>query len=77
MQGDMNAPGTFERTMEDLLHNELGKNIWVYIDDIFVELVTGQTGPRKMWARGPFPRPAPLNSVGLPAFLGIPCPCPS
>ena len=36
MQGDMNAPGTFVRTMEDLFHDELGKNIWVYIDDIFV-----------------------------------------
>ena len=36
MQGDMNAPGTFLRTMEDLFHDELGKNIWVYIDDIFV-----------------------------------------
>jgi len=22
--------------MEDLFHDELGKNIWVYIDDIFV-----------------------------------------
>jgi len=36
MQEDMNAPGTFVRTMEDLFHDELGKNIWVYIDDIFV-----------------------------------------
>jgi len=36
MQGDMNAPGTFVRTMEDLFHDELGKTIWVYIDDIFV-----------------------------------------
>jgi len=36
MQGDMNALGTFVRTMEDLFHDELGKNIWVYIDDIFV-----------------------------------------
>jgi len=36
MQGDMNAPGTFVRTMEDLFHDELGKNIWVYTDDIFV-----------------------------------------
>jgi len=36
MQGCMNAPGTFVRTMEDLFHDELGKNIWVYIDDIFV-----------------------------------------
>jgi len=35
MQGDMNAPGSFVRTMEDLFHDELGKNIWVYIDDIF------------------------------------------
>jgi len=33
---DMNAPGTFVRTMEDLFHHELGKNIWVYIDHIFV-----------------------------------------
>jgi len=36
MQGDMNAPGSFMRTMEDLFHDELGKNIWVYRDDIFV-----------------------------------------
>jgi len=36
MQGDMNAPRTFVRTMDDLFHDELGKNIWVYIDDIFV-----------------------------------------
>jgi len=36
MQGDMNAQGTFVRTMEDLFYDELGKNIWVYIDDIFV-----------------------------------------
>jgi len=36
MQGDMNAPGTFVRTMEDLFHDALGRNIWVYIDDIFV-----------------------------------------
>jgi len=36
MEGDMNAPGTFVRTMEDLFHDELGKNIWVYIEDIFV-----------------------------------------
>jgi len=36
MQGDMNAPGPFVRTMEDLFHDELAKNIWVYIDDIFV-----------------------------------------
>jgi len=32
----MNASGIFARTMEDLFHDELGKNIWVYIDDIFV-----------------------------------------
>ena len=36
MQGDLNAPGTFVRSMEDLFHHELSKNIWVYIDDIFV-----------------------------------------
>jgi len=36
MQGDMNAAGTFASTMEDLFYDELGKNIWVYIDDIFV-----------------------------------------
>jgi len=35
MQGDMNAPRTLVRTMDDLFHDELGKNIWVYIDDIF------------------------------------------
>jgi len=27
MQGDMNAPGTFVRTMEDQFHAESGKNI--------------------------------------------------
>jgi len=36
MQADMNAPRTLVRTMEDLFHEELGKNVWVYIDDIFV-----------------------------------------
>jgi len=36
MQGDMYAPRTFVRTMEDLFHDELGKNIRVYIDDIFL-----------------------------------------
>jgi hypothetical protein len=36
MQGDMNAPATFVRAMADLFHDELGKNIWVYIDDIFI-----------------------------------------
>jgi len=36
MQEDMNTPGTLVGTMEDLFHDELGKNIWVYIDDIFV-----------------------------------------
>jgi len=36
MPGEMNAPGIFLRTMEDLFHDEWGKNIWVYIDDIFV-----------------------------------------
>ena len=36
MQEDMNAPGTFGSTTENLLHHELGKNICVYIDDIFV-----------------------------------------
>ena len=36
MQGDMNAPATFVRVMEDSFHNELGKFIWNYIDDIFI-----------------------------------------
>jgi len=36
MQGDKNAPGSFVRTMEDLFHDELSKNIWVYSDDIVV-----------------------------------------
>jgi len=36
MQVDMKAPGTFVGSMEDLFHDELGKNIWVYIDNIFV-----------------------------------------
>jgi len=36
MQGEMNGLGTFVRSMEDLFHKGLGKNIWVYIDDIFV-----------------------------------------
>ena len=34
MQGDMNAPATFVRVMEHLFHDELGKFIWIYIDDI-------------------------------------------
>jgi len=28
MQGDMNAPATFVRTIEDLFHDELGNNIF-------------------------------------------------
>ena len=36
MQGDMNAPATFVRVMEALFHDELGKFIWIYIDDIFI-----------------------------------------
>jgi len=36
MQGDMNAPGPFVRTMEDQFHDKLDKNTCVYIDDIFV-----------------------------------------
>ena len=36
MQEDIDAPGTSVRTLEDLFHDELGNNIWVYIDDIFV-----------------------------------------
>jgi len=36
MQGDINAPGIWVRTMEDTFHDQLGKNIWVYMDDIFV-----------------------------------------
>ena len=36
MQGDMNAPATFISVMEDLFHDELGKFVWAYIDDIFI-----------------------------------------
>ena len=36
MQGDMNTTATFVRVMEDLFHDELGKVIWIYIDDIFI-----------------------------------------
>ena len=36
MQGDMNAPATFVRVMEDLFHDKLGTFIWIYIDDIFI-----------------------------------------
>jgi len=36
MQGDMNPSGTFMSTIEDLFHDGLGKNICLYIDDIFV-----------------------------------------
>ena len=36
MQGDMNAPATFVRVIEDLFHGELGKFIWIYIDNIFI-----------------------------------------
>ena len=32
----MNAPATFVRIMEDLFLDELGKFIWIYIDDIFI-----------------------------------------
>ena len=36
MQGDMNALATFVRMMEDIFHDELGKFIWIYIDDISI-----------------------------------------
>ena len=36
IQGDMNAPATFVRVMEDPFHDELGKFILIYIDDIFI-----------------------------------------
>ena len=36
MEGDMNAPATLVRVMEALYHDELGKFIWIYIDDIFI-----------------------------------------
>ena len=36
MQRDMNAPATFVRVMENSFHDELGKFIWIYIDDIFI-----------------------------------------
>jgi len=36
MQGDIKAPGTFVRSKQDLLHDQLGKNIRVCCDDIFV-----------------------------------------
>ena len=32
----MNAPATFVRVIEDLFHHELGKFIWISIDDIFI-----------------------------------------
>ena len=32
----MNAPATFVKVMEDPFHAELGKFIWIYIDDIFI-----------------------------------------
>jgi len=36
MQGEMSAHRPFVRTMEYVFHAELGKNIWFYIEDIFV-----------------------------------------
>ena len=36
MQGDINAPATFVRVMEDLFHDELGKFICIYTDNIFI-----------------------------------------
>ena len=36
MQGDMNAPATFVRVMEDVFHDELGKFICIYIDHMFI-----------------------------------------
>ena len=36
MQGEMNAPATFVRVMEDLFHKELGEYVWIYIDDNFI-----------------------------------------
>jgi len=36
MQGDMNAPASFVRVIEDLFHKEVAEYVWVYIDDIFI-----------------------------------------
>jgi len=38
--------------------------------------VRGRTGPRKVRAPGPFPRPAPLNGLGRGVYFGIRCPRP-
>src|SRR5207253_8601128 len=36
LQGDINAPATFMRVMEDLMSDLLGRCVWVYIDDIMI-----------------------------------------
>ena len=36
IEGDMNAPATLVRVIKDLFHDELGKFIWIYIEDIFI-----------------------------------------
>jgi len=42
LQGDMNARGTFMRTMSDLFADYLGQFLWVYIDDILIYSDTEQ-----------------------------------
>jgi len=51
LQPDMNAPGTFMRTMSDLFAAYLGQFIWVYIDDILIYYDTDQD-PLKHIAMG-------------------------
>jgi len=77
------SPGRVEKPEPQVVAEPLERMSCVIVaegeEDVWVapvEFVTGQTGRRKTRARGPFPRPAPLNGLGQGVFFSIPCPCP-
>jgi len=57
-------------------HIEHGKQILEALTKAGLEFITGRPGPRKTWATGLFPRPAPRNGLGRGVFFGILCPGP-
>ena len=70
-------PFVFTHIIWDLLGWISGSNMSALrFLTLFLEFVTGRTGPRETRAPGPFPGPAPLNGLGWGVFFGIPCPSP-
>ena len=60
-----------------IIHHGIGASgRMVLMQRLWLEFVTGRTGPRKTRAPGPVPRPAPLDGLWRGVFFGIPCPCP-